>query len=83
MDASEGSERALAGDLVSDDYPDLWKPVTERRPEPARTEVWSSTGTGRRFPLVVEAGPDYPASWGYAPEHQVIDGVVEFDQDGD
>lgn len=83
MDASEGGERAVAGDLVSDDYPDLWKPVAERRPEPARREVWASTGSGHRFPLVTEPGRGYPASWGFAPEREVIAGVLEFDQDGD
>lgn len=73
----------MAGDLVSDDYPELWKPVAERRPEPARREVWASTGSGHRFPLTTEPGAPYPVSWGYGPDRKTIDGVLELDQDGD
>lgn len=69
---------------MSDEYPDSWKPVAERRPEPVQHRRWSSTGSGSRFPLTVQPGPSYPASWGYGPETIMLDGVVEvFDQDGD
>ncbi|MDH3026825.1 hypothetical protein QEN35_20935 [Gordonia alkanivorans] len=85
---------------MNDEYPDIWKPVAERRPEPvtvrdsltesgeiphfSERHHWSTTGAGNRFPLVVQPGPGYPESWGYAATEVVLDGVVEaLDQDGD
>lgn len=69
---------------MSDEYPDSRKPSAERRSEPVQRHVFTSTGSGNRFPLTVQPGPSYPASWGYGPEEVVLDGVVEvFDQDGD
>ena len=58
---------------MNGEYPDHWKPVADRHQDDTPPKQrWSTTGSGQRFPLIVDPGTPYPTSFPTGREPRYI-----------